>query len=110
MQSHLLRRDDVWDVDEIWMVFDTEPDLRPKWDEYWGIVQNLRKKCKNARVRLLMTKGCVEYFFLLHYEKTSPMIISPADKDCVVDKLAGDKYCPGYKKGDQKTTYAIAEK
>lgn len=102
--------DDVKDVDEIWMVFDTEPNLRPKWDEYWGIVQNLRKKCKNARVRLLMTKGCVEYFLLLHYEKTAPMIISPVDKDSVVEKLAGDKYCPGYKKGDQKTTYEIAAK
>ena len=31
-------------------------------------------------------------------------------KDSVVEKLAGDKYCPGYKKGDQKTTYEIAAK
>jgi len=100
--------DEVKDVDEIWMVFDTEPDLRVKWDEYWGIVQNLRKKCKYARVRLLMTKGCIEYFFLLHYEKIAPSIVTPADKDALVEKLAGANYCQGYKKGDQITTFRIA--
>ena len=100
--------DEVKDVDEIWLVFDTEPDLRVKWDEYWGIVQGLRKKCKYARVRLLMTKGCVEYFFLLHYEKLAPSIVTTADKDALVAKLSGENYCPGYKKGDQIATFKIA--
>ena len=101
---------DVKDVDEIWLFFDTEPDLRRNWDKNWSIVQSLRKKCKHARVRLLMTKGCVEYFFLLHYEKTAPIMLTPADKDNVANRLAGEKYCYGYKKGDRITTFEIASK
>ncbi len=101
--------EDVPYVDEIWIVFDTEPDLRQKWDEYWDIVKSIRKKCKYARVRLLMTKGCIEYFFLLHFEKTAPSIIMPADKEKVLKNLK-DKYCPAYEKGDRKTTREIAEK
>ena len=27
-------------------------------------------------VNLYMTKGCIEYYFLLHYEKTQPLIVS----------------------------------
>lgn len=102
--------DDVADVDEIWMIFDTEKDLRQNWNKNWDIVQSVKRKCKHAEVRLLMTQGCIEYFFLLHYEKLAPTITTPADKDNMVAKLAGEKYCLGYKKGDQITTYKIAER
>ena len=95
-------------VDEVWFVFDTEPDLRPKWDEYWEIVKNIRKKCKNARVRLLMTKGCIEYFFLLHYEKSAPAITMPSDKEKILKNLKS-KYCPDYEKGNRNATWEIAE-
>ena len=101
--------DDISYVDEIWFVFDTEPELRQKWNEYWKIVENIRKKCKNARVRLLMTKGCIEYFFLLHFEKTAPVIILPTDKEKVLRKLKS-KYCGEYEKGDRKSTWEIAKK
>ncbi len=100
--------DEITYVDEIWLVFDTEPDLRQKWDEYWKIIKGIRKKCKHARVRLLMTKGCIEYFFLLHFEKTAPSIIMAADKEKVL-KILKSKYCADYEKGDRKTTWKIAE-
>lgn len=32
--------DDVLDVDEIWLVFDTEIEMRVKWKENWNIVKN----------------------------------------------------------------------
>ena len=31
--------DDVLDVDEIWLVFDTEVEMRAKWKENWDIVK-----------------------------------------------------------------------
>ena len=100
--------DDLLDVDEIWFVFDTETDMRPGWKENYKIIKTLRKKCKNASIKLYMTKGCIEYFFLLHYEKMRPLIISPADKEKVRKKLEL-VHCPGYKKGDKETTWKIAE-
>lgn len=100
--------DDAVDVDEIWIIFDTEVDLRPSWDKNWDTVKKLRKKCKNATVKLYMTKGCIEYYFLLHYEKTQPLIVSVKDKEKVL-KLLSTKYCPEYEKGDKDTTWKIAE-
>lgn len=59
-------------------------------------------------VNLYMTKGCIEYYFLLHYEKTQPLIVSVKDKEKVL-KLLSTKYCSGYEKGDKDTTWEIAE-
>lgn len=99
--------DDTALVDEIWFVFDTEPELRGKWDEYYATVCQLRKKCKYSHTRLLMTKGCIEYYFMLHYEKTAPQIMSPADKERVLNDLK-KKHCASYKKGDTASIYEIA--
>ena len=99
--------DDTALVDEIWFIFDTEPDLRNKWDEYYATICQLRKKCKRSNTRLLMTKGCIEYYFMLHYEQTAPHIISPADKERVLNELK-KKYCTNYKKGDSASIYEIA--
>lgn len=98
------------EVDEIWLVFDTEVEMRPQWDTNWKIVTKLRKKCKNASVKLFMTKGCIEYFFLLHYEKTRPFIITAQDKDVILKRLSRKDYCENYKKGDKETTWKIAER
>ena len=98
------------DVDEIWIVFDTEVVMRKKWEENWDIVKSLRKKCKNAMVKLYMTKGCIEYYFLLHYEKIQPLIVTVQDKENLLKRLSSKEYCPGYKKGDKETTWKIAEK
>ena len=101
--------DDASEVDAVWFIFDTEPELRAKWDEYKKIIQTIRRKCKSASVRLLMTKGCIEYFFLLHYEKCRPQIQNKADKERVMQCLT-DTYCPAYKKGDPLTISEIAQK
>ena len=99
--------DDLSEVDAIWFIFDTEPVLREKWYEYLGILKQLRRKCKHADTRLLMTKGCIEYYLLLHFEKCAPLIVTPADKENIMQKLIG-KYCADYAKGDSKSIYEIA--
>lgn len=87
--------EDLLDVDEIWIVFDTEVVMRKKWEENWDIVKSLRKKCKNAMVKLYMTKGCIEYYFLLHYEKIQPLIVTVQDKENLLKRLSSKEYCPG---------------
>lgn len=34
---------DLSEIDEVWFVFDTEPDLRGKWEEYYSIIQNVHE-------------------------------------------------------------------
>ena len=43
---------DVFDVDEIWIVFDTEKELHPCLNDNWEITKSLRKRCKLSNVRL----------------------------------------------------------
>jgi len=57
-----------------------------------------------------MTKGCIEYYFLLHYEKTQPLIVTVQDKENLLKRLSTKDYCPGYKKGDKETIWKIAER
>lgn len=102
--------DDTLDVDEIWFVFDTEVEMRLQWKANWDIVKNLRKRCKNAVVKLYMTKGCIEYYFLLHYEKIQPLIVTVRDKENILKRLSSKDCCAGYKKGDKDTTWRIAER
>lgn len=63
-----------------------------------GYCKKIRKKCKNATVKLFMTKGCIEYYFLLHYEKTQPLIVTVQDKENLLKRLSTKDYCPGYKR------------
>ncbi len=100
--------DDIALVDEIWFVFDTELELRNKWNEYSKIIHHLRKKCQNADIRLLMTKGCIEYYFMLHYEKLAPQIITSADKERILDELK-KRHSANYKKGDTVSINEIAK-
>ena len=72
-----------------------------------SVLQKLRKK-PNIRVRLLMTTGCVEYWFLLHYKKICPSIQNVAEKENVMKMLLNE--CPGYTKGNPVMTRKIAEK
>ncbi len=41
-----------------------------KWNDRLAIIKKLRKlrKKQGIRVRLLMTSGCIEYWFMLHYK------------------------------------------
>ncbi|HJD22867.1 MAG TPA: RloB family protein [Firmicutes bacterium] len=96
-------------IDEIWFFFDVEESDRPKLEQRFQIIQELRKLRKNPhiRVRLLMTTACIEYWFLLHYRSTAPHLSTVAEKEamlkCVQDKI------PGYHKGDKDVIFKIAE-
>lgn len=96
-------------TDEIWFFFDVDHDQAGRWSAIQKVIQTLRKlrKRPNIRVRLLMTTGCVEYWYLLHYEKVRPSIQSQAEKDRVMALLK--RHNPAYVKGDTVTTGEIAK-
>lgn len=96
-------------TDEIWFFFDVDDGQTGSWDRIQKIVSTLKKlrKKPNIRVRLLMTTGCVEFWFLLHYKKVVPSIQTVAEKENVLRLLQNE--CPGYVKGDSNTTRKIAD-
>ena len=54
-----------------------------------------------------MSTGCVEYWFLLHYERVRPAIATPPGKERVLREV--QKHVPSYEKGNQKATDEIAQ-
>ena len=69
----------------------------------------IRSRKKNPiKIRLLMTTGCIEYWLLLHYERTAPRIVTPADKEKVKERVKS--HVPSYKKGDYESISVIASK
>lgn len=96
-------------TDEIWFFFDVDGGQTGSWNKNKKILSALRKlrRKPNIRIRLLMTTGCVEYWFLLHYKKISPSIQNLAEKERVLEMLT--RYCDVYKKGDSKAIRKIAE-
>lgn len=96
------------ELDEIWFFFDTEIEKANQWDENMKCLENIleARKKNPVKIRLLMTTGCVEYWFLLHYEKRAPSIITPADKERIEQEIR--RYVPAYEKGDYETTAIIA--
>lgn len=96
------------ELDEIWFFFDTEQCIREKWNEYQAIIRDLRNRGRNRepiRIRLLMTTSCVEYWFLLHYERTRPGIGTVAAKEAIEARVR--TYVPTYQKGDENATAEI---
>ena len=96
-------------IDEIWFFFDTEDCDADQWDKRLKIIKRLRglRKNPNIRVRLLMTSGCVEYWFYLHYEMAVPALHTVADKNNMLRKV--QHIVPGYEKGDRTTIAKIAQ-
>ncbi len=97
-------------TDEIWFFFDVDDGQTGSWDKIKKtifVLQKLRKK-PNIRIRLLMTTGCVEYWFLLHYKKVRPFIQNVSEKENVLKMLQNE--CPGYEKGNPAATRKIAER
>ena len=95
-------------TDEIWFFFDTELEKAVHWGKSYKIIKKLRKLRKpRIRVRLLMTTACLEYWLLLHYERTAPAIASPADKERMKDLVK--RKVPLYKKGDYDAICEIAK-
>lgn len=101
-------RDNLQETDEIWFFFDVEQEDKGKWDKRLKIINYLRKRKKTPgiKVRLLMTSGCIEYWFMLHYEKYRPPVLTVADKHNILNDLKNK--VPDYKKGDPEVIAKIA--
>lgn len=95
-------------TDEIWFFYDVEEKDIPKWNDRLAIIKKLRKlrKKQGIRVRLLMTSGCIEYWFMLPYKYYTPKLITVPDKEKVINEVK--KLIPTYAKGDYVSTEKIA--
>ena len=102
-------RDELPEYDELWFFFDTELDKASQWDENWKCLEDIlaAPHPERFKIRLLMTSGCVEYWFCLHYERIAPSIVTPADKEDVLIRLK--RSVPDYEKGDYKATKKVEE-
>lgn len=96
------------EFDELWFFFDTELSKADQWDKNMKCLKEIiASRRKNPiKIRLLMSTGCVEYWFLLHYERVRPAIATPPEKERVLKEV--QKHVPSYEKGDQKSTEEIA--
>jgi len=96
-------------TDEIWFFFDVETKDVSAWEARLKIIKRLRslRKKPEIKVRLLMTTGCIEYWYVLHYEMCTPPILTVAEKDRVMIKLLTKE--PYYKKGDEAITAKIGQ-
>lgn len=96
-------------TDEIWFFFDVETKDVREWDSRFQIIKSLRslRKKPGIKVRLLMTTGCVEYWFMLHYKMFAPSIQTVAEKERIVAELI--EKVPNYQKGDIHSTSRIAQ-
>lgn len=76
-------------TDEVWFFFDVETKDVDLWNQRMKIIKKLRKlrKDPNIRVRLLMTTGCVEYWFMLHFKMYAPPLQTVAEKERVISEL-----------------------
>lgn len=85
-------------TDEIWFFYDVEEKDIPKWNDRFTIIKKLRKlrKKQGIRVRLLMTSGCIEYWFMLHYKYYTPKLITVPEKEKVINEVK--KLIPTYVK------------
>lgn len=101
-------KEDIEIINEIWLFFDVEETEKDKWEERYKIVKSLRRLRKKTRIRirLLMTKGCVEYWFMLHYRKVRPSLLTTADKENMLKAL--QREIPEYRKGDHASIFKIA--
>ncbi len=86
---------------------DTEVELKEKWNEYYSVIKRLRKLNRYIRIRLLMTKACIEYFLLLHYKKTAPRIELTSEKELILEEVT--KIISTYEKGDRNSIWKIAK-
>lgn len=96
-------------TDEIWFFFDVETKDVQEWNNRLKIIKRLRslRKKPGIKVRLLMTTGCVEYWFMLHYKMFAPPIQTVAEKERIMAELLSK--VPDYQKGNIDSTSKIAK-
>jgi len=99
-QKDIKYRNSIEVTDEIWFFFDVEEGDRDKWDDHLRSIKNLRRldRQHKIRVRLLLTSGCIEYWFMLHYKRISPSIVTVPEKERMLHQL--EQLVPDYKKGN----------
>ncbi len=102
-------KDDLDELDEIWFFFDVEADMQNKWEESMKYLKDIRtaRKKNPIQIRLLMTRCCIEYWFLLHYERCAPSLVLPGDKEKMLERVRS--FVPQYQKGNIKSTAEIAK-
>lgn len=102
-------RNDIEELDELWFFFDTEVSKGNQWENCMKALADIRavRKKNPITIRLLMTTGCIEYWFLLHYERVRPAIANPAEKERILKNV--QRYVPAYEKGNQQATDEIAK-
>lgn len=96
----------ITEATEIWFFFDTELKDKNNWKHAFEFIQKIRRHTKKP-TRLLMTTGCVEYWLLLHFTKTSPVIQTEAEKKRIMNTLKAEEST--YEKGHKKATAKIAQ-
>ena len=62
---------------------------------------------QRVNINPMQRTACLEYWLLLHFERTAPAIASPADKERMKDRIK--RNIPLYEKGDYDTTCEIAK-
>ena len=94
-QQSMLRR--LWDqIGEIWLFFDVDQNTIMEGSE------------ENWIIRLLMTTGCIEYWFLLHFEQVQPPYkTGPEFKKYIENRLK--RHIPDYRKSDEQLIRKLAE-
>jgi hypothetical protein len=79
-------------INEIWFFFDIDPDAmmdgtQKSWNNLESTIEKIHKRSKKIKIRLLMTTGCIEYWFLLHFELTQPTMDGQPFKEKMLKQL-----------------------
>lgn len=102
-----------WDViNEIWFFFDIDPGTMMdgtfrSWNGLKNVVEKIHKRSRNIKIRILMTTGCIEYWFVLHFEQTQPAMDGLPFKEKMMKQLK--KHVPQYTKAGVETIKAFAD-
>lgn len=103
-----------WDeINEIWFFFDIDPDSimdgrLASWKSLEDVIRKIGARSgKRIKVRILMTTGCIEYWFLLHFERTQPAMDGQPFKEKMIRRLR--TYVPQYTKAGTETIIRFAD-
>lgn len=102
-----------WDnLDEIWFFFDIDPGTlmdgtQSSWKKFQSVINKIHSRSSKIKIRILMTTGCIEYWFLLHFEQTQPVMDGLPFKERMLNQLR--KYVPQYTKSGAEVIQKFAD-
>lgn len=103
-----------WDtINEIWFFFDIDPvammDGRiASWKKLEDVIKKIDDRSgKKIKIRILMTTGCIEYWFLLHFERTQPTMDGQPFKEKIFNRLK--THVPQYTKAGTDVIMKFAD-